>query len=58
MELDEEKAEMIELVQEVQRILNKIPYIRKDRTEKFKAVKRLVEIQGQIKSFRRRYPNA
>ena len=58
MTVEEEKAKMIDLVQEDQRILNKIQYIRDDRDEKFKAVTRLNEIRDQIKSFRSRYPNA
>lgn len=58
MGFEEEKAEMLELVQEVRDLLNRIKSIRKDRSEKQKAVRRLTEIRGQLKSFMRRYPNA
>ena len=53
----EEKANMLALVEEIRGILENIPNL-VTREEKLKAAERMEAIKDEMKTFRRKYPHA
>lgn len=53
----QEKQHMLDLVEEIRRIVLDIPNL-KSQEDKRKAAERMESIKNEMKEFRRRYPNA